>query len=407
MPATEDADSAPLEPAVWELAEQVRVLREAIDELREAVTWVTQNRRIVVSSDTETDESTISKPLTNDVDDRSYQGENAARKVSAAEPDIHTVASASPDVVSLNASDGDSCPPFQKQLFADDTPTRTAGVDGSNTAQQTLQIPPDENANSRIENALNQLAEALDAGASEQLTAYLKTLARFHRYSFGNVLLISLQRPDATFVAGFRTWKRKFSRSVRRGEKGIAILAPVIPGRRHSADADDPEDEEPADSPTSRAVTPVAYKTAYVFDVSQTDGESLPKFPVATGSPSVSLDRVRHVIETKGITVKFESLPEGSQGQSTGGEITVSSGLSPAEAFRTLVHEWAHEDLHKGDQRSRTTKTIRETEAEAVAFVVCTAAGIDRNTVSSDYIRLYQGDRETLAESLQHIRRCA
>jgi hypothetical protein len=260
-----------------------------------------------------------------------------------------------------------------------------------------------DEATKLAETALGQLAEALEQGHSKALTLYLQTLARFHRYSFGNVLLIACQRPDATHVAGFHTWK-KLGRTVKKGETGIAILAPLV--RRRAVDALDhkPDDKQPS---RDKGCTVRGFKVVHVFDVSQTEGQALPEFAPAEGDPRQHLDQLRQAVRTHGIALDYAPIPGGALGASQGGSITVRPDLSPAEEFSVLVHEFAHELLHKGERRGETTKTVRETEAEAVAFVVSQVAGLDTKTRASDYIHLYRGDKETLAESLEHIQRAA
>jgi antirestriction protein ArdC len=227
------------------------------------------------------------------------------------------------------------------------------------------------------ETALEQLAQALEQGHSETLKTYLKTLARFHRYSFGNVLLIACQRPDATHVAGFHTWK-KLGRSVRRGEKGIAILAPIV--ARARIDTNDRRAEEGEEPEHTQAKAVRGFVAVHVFDVNQTEGEPLPEFAGITGTPGQHLEQMRAAIHGHGIRLEYAPIPGGALGVSEGGTIKVTPNLQPAEEFAILAHELAHELLHKGERRHRTTKTIRETEAEAVAFVVCNAVGMESTT---------------------------
>ena len=247
----------------------------------------------------------------------------------------------------------------------------------------------------------------MDAGNSEQLTAFLECLARFHRYSYGNILLISLQRSGATRVAGFQAWK-KLGRHVRKGESGIKILAPVV-HRRKTRDVGDDSDLKVAneDEATATRKSPVAFRSVHVFDVSQTEGKPLPEFARVSGDPGDHVVRIRQQITDAGIQLGTDHIPGGAEGVSTGGAIVIRPGLSPAEEFSVLVHEFAHELLHRGKRRNETTRRIRETEAEAVAFAVSRAIGLQTGTSSSDYIQLYNGSRETLQESLHHIRECA
>jgi antirestriction protein ArdC len=240
--------------------------------------------------------------------------------------------------------------------------------------------------------ALNQLSTALEQGHSENLTALLRTMARFHRYGLHNVCLIVSQRPEATRVAGFHTW-RKFGRFVRKGEKGIAIMAPIV-GRKDS-DATDGESK-----------TVVGFRAAYVFDVEQTDGAPLPEPAEAAGDPGAKTASLRAAITAQGIALEYVTELDGALGTSSGGRIQVLTDLQPASEFMVLAHEYAHELLHRSDERPASRDT-RELEAEAVAFVVGQAIGLDVTDAARDYIHLYRGDSAALAESLGRIQRTA
>jgi len=252
-----------------------------------------------------------------------------------------------------------------------------------------------EEAKKLADQALDQLAAALQAGKSDALTAYLETMGRFHHYSWGNVMLIVMQRPDATHVAGFNTWKT-LGRFVKKGEKGIVVIAPM---------RIKPKEEKPADAGEDRTI--LRFKAVYVFDVSQTDGEPLAEFARVGGNPNGHTDRLKTLVAEKSITLEYSADIGSAHGLSHGGKITLRPDLSPAEEFSTLTHELAHEMLHRGDRRKSTSKTVRETEAEAVAFVVCQAIGLDLNGAAADYIQLYNGDKNTLAESLGYIQQTA
>lgn len=246
--------------------------------------------------------------------------------------------------------------------------------------------------------AIDELVQALEQGKSDKLLEYLAMLSKFHQYSFGNCLLIAIQRPDATFVAGFHRWK-ELGRFVKKGEKGIAIIAPIARKRKV-------EDEDRADeSGAVRSVT--GFRVVHVFDVSQTEGEPLPEFATSQGDPGDSLHRLEELIAQQGVTLVYEEILCGANGVSEGGVIRVRPDLSPSETFRVLVHELAHEKLHQTERRKETTKAIRETEAESVAFVVSRAFGIDSTARSSDYVQLWGGDKELLLQSLDHIQRVA
>ena len=254
-----------------------------------------------------------------------------------------------------------------------------------------------EDARAIADHALEELAQALQDGRSEQLTRYLSMLARFHRYSFGNVLLILSQRPDASHVGGFHAWKQ-LGRYVRKGEKGIVIIAPM---------ALKPKDRDVGTEPDETGSKPVLrFRGVYVFDVSQTEGEPLPEPAEVTGDPQEHLDLLRALITEWGIALDYDDLPTGALGVSRGGRISIRPGLEPAAEFSATVHELAHELLHRGEDRPES-QTVRETEAEAVAFVVCQAIGLETGSAASDYIQLYDGKSETLAASLDRIQHIA
>jgi len=237
--------------------------------------------------------------------------------------------------------------------------------------------------------AMDELVAAVEAGKSEQLKTYLATMGRFHRYSLGNQLLISFQRPDATRVAGYRTWMQ-LGRRVKRGEKAIRILAPIL-WRTKNED----EDEKV-----------VSFRSACIFDVSQTDGKPLVEFARVGGDPGEQTERLRDLIVGKGIKLEYSNAIGPAQGLSAEGRIVLGEDMKPAEEFSTMAHELAHSMLHQGGD-SPESKTVRETEAEAVAFVVCQAIGLDANDSASDYIQLYDGKRDTLIGSLERIQQTA
>jgi len=244
------------------------------------------------------------------------------------------------------------------------------------------------------------LIEQLEAGKSDALTNYLTAMSRFHNYSFGNVLEIARQMPTATRVAGFWTWKN-MGRSVNAGAKGIRILAPIVGVRRKK----DEEAEKDITKQNTRVL--LGFRNAYVFDVSQTNGVDLPAMHEVSGDPGDNIDRLAAFVKGKGITLVYNPNIAPALGMSYGGRIAILPGQSKAEEFSTLVHETAHELLHKAERRTATTKTMRELEAEAVAFVVGKAVGLRNENASADYIQLYQGNASLLAESLEVIQHTA
>ncbi len=245
------------------------------------------------------------------------------------------------------------------------------------------------------EKATDQLVAALQQGHSEALTAYLKAIGRFHRYSRHNVLLIALQKPNASHVAGFRTWNQ-LGRFVKKGEKGIVILAPIVRGK--------PENSEDDGKESSRIA---GFRAAYVFDVSQTDGQDLPGIGVVHGDPREYSDGLRRFAAAQNIAIEYSEDIAPARGSSYGGRIALLPGQSSAEEFSTLVHELAHELMHRGNRREQTSRKVRETEAEATAFVVCHAIGLETGSSASDYIQLWNGDQETLTNSLTYIQKAA
>jgi len=208
----------------------------------------------------------------------------------------------------------------------------------------------------------------------------------------------ALQKPTATNVAGMFTWNQ-LGRRVKKGEKGIQILAPMIGTRRKM------QDEAEQDRAGKSAPVLVGFRAVYVFDVSQTEGAELPAPATVTGEAGTHLDRLIHFVTQQNIELEYNERIAPAQGASYGGKIVLLPGQSKAETFATLVHELGHEMLHKADRRTATTKVVRETEAEAIAFIVGKAIGLQTGTASADYIQLYHGNAALLAESLEVIQR--
>ncbi len=270
---------------------------------------------------------------------------------------------------------------------------------------QTVAKPP-ENATEKSRKRGEQLRATIDAGldalaravdsvrASAEFKRYLDVQARFHRYSWHNTLLIASQRPDATRVAGYRTWQ-SLKRQVRKGERGIAIFAPCTYKR----------EEENADTGETEERTGIYFRVVHVFDVSQTDGEPLPNVDVPDISAAADdlLGKLRRVAESRGIAVTFQPMGrEGLYGVSKKGSVEISNEHATGQQAKTLAHELAHEAMHWED-RGPLTRSIAELEAESVAYVVCRHFGLDVEVRASRYIALWQGDSKALRESLQRI----
>jgi antirestriction protein ArdC len=194
-------------------------------------------------------------------------------------------------------------------------------------------------------------------------------------------------------------------RFVKRGEKGIQILAPMIGHRRNKDDADRNSRQEDNAKP---APVLIGFRAVYVFDVAQTEGEDLPEFEQnITGDVGEQRDRLIDFLDSQNITLEYNQNIAPALGVSYGGKIALLPGQSKAEEFVTLVHEAGHELLHKSDRRTMTTATVRETEAEAVAFIVGQAIGLEMGRAASDYIQMYAGNAALLAESLEVVQRAS
>ena len=268
---------------------------------------------------------------------------------------------------------------------------------------QNLKQPQPKQQTAKEAVAANVLAliEQLEQGHSDGLTAYLTAMGRFHNYSFGNILEIARQKPNATRVAGLYAWNQ-LGRKVKKGERGIRILAPVI-GVRRKNDA-----EAEKDIRTQNQAVLIGFRSAYVFDASQTEGKELPALSErVTGNVGEYRERLVDFVSAQGIQLEFKESIAPALGMSYGGRIAILPGQGKAEEFSTLVHELSHEMLHKAERRTATTKTVRETEAEAIAFVVGKTIGLSTGRASADYIHLYHGNASLLAESLEVIQRAS
>ena len=241
----------------------------------------------------------------------------------------------------------------------------------SETPKQPQQRQP---AKDIIAANVKSLREQQEAGHSDALTAYLDAMSRFHNYSFGNILEIARQRPTATRVAGLYAWNQ-LGRKVMKGQKGIRILAPIFGIERKK------DEEANKDVTKQNTLVLVGFRNAYVFDVEQTEGAELPTLREMTGTVGENRDRLVSFIEAQGIELAFTEKIAPALGMSYGGRIAILPGQSEAEEFSTLVHELAHELLHKAERRTTTTKVVRETEAEAVAFVIGKAVRLETQRI--------------------------
>ncbi len=227
---------------------------------------------------------------------------------------------------------------------------------------------------------------------SRQWERWLRFRARFHRYSFHNQLLILRQFPEASQVAGYRAWQ-ELGRQVRRGERGMAIIAPVALKRPEAVEAERLRDLE---------LPLLTYRIARVFDVSQTEGQELPA-PVGempAEAPPETLKRLLALVPSLGFTVEFTELRSGRRGDCSHAlrRIRVDRRLSPGAKVKTLGHELAHAILHGPEFTGG--RELAELEAESVAYVVCQQLGLDSSAYSFGYVASWAGSGTVAARQI-------
>ncbi len=256
----------------------------------------------------------------------------------------------------------------------------------------------------KIDEVLKRLKDGVDGiQQSDNFRKFLLTMSKFHDYSIGNLILIMLQWPNATRVAGFNTWK-DLGRWVKKGEKGIAILAPCLPPKETRPttpeEADGEEEEE--------EIRPLYFKVVYVFDVSQTEGKPLPEFevPVLTGEANEELfNSVIRLAESQGVEVSFESRPQQEpdiKGMYFGKTVWVKPDESRGQQLKTLLHEVAH---YYSEGVFQIPRRDAETIAESVAFTIGARFGFDTGTRSFPYVAIWSKDKKVLEANLAAIRK--
>lgn len=221
---------------------------------------------------------------------------------------------------------------------------------------------------------------------SDKYNDCLRYMSKFTNYSAGNCILIMLQKPEASLVAAFGKWKQ-LGRTVNKGEKGIAILAPMT-FRNKQSDVEDEEEQDEAETRT------LGFRKIYVFDVSQTSGEPVPEY-VSDLDEDIEEEHVEAVISAvrsvTGLPVDVEDISGGAKGYYSHSEqrIVIQSGLSGAQAVKTAIHECAHALLHDPDKNlptADTTRSDKEVQAESVAYIVASRYGLDTSEYSFPYI---------------------
>jgi predicted DNA-binding transcriptional regulator AlpA len=256
-------------------------------------------------------------------------------------------------------------------------------------------------ATSNKVDVLQQLREGITALTnSNAWLRYLDVQRRFHRYSWGNCMLINIQRPDATRIAGYRKWQ-ELGRQVRKGERAITILAPVVYRQSADGEASRESTEQQSDLKVVRA-----FRTASVFDVAQTDGEPLPEIATRLlgDHPVHAWLRLQTIAGELGYSVSKAQLPGARNGDCNFAEykIRVRDDLAPEHMVKTLAHEIGHVLLHHPNQRQDDiSRDIAELEAESVAYIVCHELGIDSSSYSVGYITHWAGDGDRAVTNIE------
>ena len=272
---------------------------------------------------------------------------------------------------------------------------------------------------------LKEITERLEQGVkdiftSEMYTKYLLTMSKFHNYSFNNTLLIAMQRPDATLVAGYNAWKNKFNRYVKKGEKGIQIIAPAPVKEREEREKIDKdtgltvlnESGEPEIEVVERVIP--RFRVTTVFDYAQTDGEPLPTLEVNELTARVKdYTLLKEAIEqVSPVPIRFGEIEGNAKGyySHVDKEICVRADMGESQTIKTMIHEVAHAMLHDSDQMKQRgeekDQLTKETEAESIAFTVCSALGIDTSDYSFPYVASWASGKELkeLKDSMDTIR---
>ena len=278
---------------------------------------------------------------------------------------------------------------------------------------------------------LKEITDRLEQGItelfdSERYKEYLRVMSKFHNYSFNNTLLIAMQKPDASLIAGFSAWKNNFGRNVMKGQKGIKILAPSPFKIKKEMEKIDPQTQKVIIGKDGKPVTEEkeitipAFKVVSVFDVSQTEGKEIPDIAVnmLTGDVEHYKDVFAALEKTSPVPVAFEKIEGGAHGyyHLEDKRIALDEGMSELQTLKTLIHEIAHAKLHDidlnaplEDLENRPDRRTREVQAESIAYTVCQHYGLDTSDYSFGYVAGWSAGRELaeLKSSLETIRSAA
>lgn len=235
-----------------------------------------------------------------------------------------------------------------------------------------------------IENYSKNLIKELQSGGTEEFKKFLKFSSNFYKYSLNNRILIQLQMPNSTKVASFLKWK-ELGRNVKKGEKAIRILAPIMKKTQELSN----------DGKMEEKISGIWFKTVPVFDISQTEGEDVPTWQIR---PSLENDDdkglyalLKKKAEDQNIIVSEKEL-NGPMGVSYGGRVDIETKQGQVSKFLTLIHEIAHEILHKGSESKMLSKNDKECQAESTAYIVASHFGLE-NVVSAEYL-IHWGNSE-------------
>ena len=267
-----------------------------------------------------------------------------------------------------------------------------------------------------IEKQLKEISERLEQGVkeiftSERYTEYLNTMSKFHNYSFNNTLLITMQKPEATLVAGYQAWQKKFNRHVKRGEKGIQIIAPAPIREKQEIEKIDPVTKEPVIGDDGQPETEIVemviprFRVTTVFDVSQTEGEPIAELevPELTGSVQFYDTFMQALQNISPVPIRMMNVEGEAKGyyHQTEKYIAIKEDMSNVQTMKTGVHEVSHALLHdrevmdvEGVLKDQTTK---EVEAESIAYIVCNHFGLDTSEYSFTYIASWCESRDMKA----------